>query len=182
MAKRVRKDKDKKRLGADEVEGAASKTRAAAPSKADRKRQKAEQKAAKKAAKQAAKSPIQSVSMERVAAGEPPGATFDPVIRSLTLALPQSSAGAPGPAGRQGARGETGPVGPRGPQGPQGPQGPHGPQGVQGPAGPPGQVGGGLDLSGAPQDGRKRALYVDDEGRLCFRSGQDHFVVVVAPR
>jgi len=100
---------------------------------------------------------------------------------------PQGQAKPGGPAVRQGQPGQgqamRGPQGPQGQamRGPQGPQGPHGPQGMQGPSGPAGEPGLGLDLSRAPQDGKKRALYVDSEGRLCYRAGDEHFVVTLSP-
>jgi len=138
--------------------------------KADRKRQ---EKAARKAAKRLAKSPIRSVAVEALGAGEAPRASFDPEERALVLALPAGVAGEPGPVGRPGPRGEAGRAGP---------QGPHGPQGIQGPPGPPGERGIGVDLSRAPNDRQERGLYVDEEGRLCFRAGKDHFVVALTPK
>jgi Collagen triple helix repeat (20 copies) len=145
-------------------------------SKAERKRL---EKAARKAAKDAAKAPIRSVSVESTEPGEPPRVSFDPIERSLELLIPPAEQGPPGPQGQPGPRGESGAPGPRGPQGPQGPQGPHGPQGIQGPAGPAGERGAGMDFSAAPNDGQRRELYVDSEGRLCFRSGREHFRVVL---
>jgi hypothetical protein len=146
-------------------------------SKAERKRQeKAARKAARKAAKKAAKSPIRSVTVERLGAGQPPRASFDPVDRVLELAIPEGAEGSPGPAGRPGPRGEAGQAGR---PGGQGPQGPHGPQGIQGPAGAPGERGAGIDFSHAPNDGQRRDLYVNGEGRLCFRVGSQHFLVVL---
>ena len=144
--------------------------------KTERKRLK---KAARKAAKSAAKAPIRSVLVESVAPGESPRVSYDPIERSLELLIPRAEQGLPGPQGQTGPRGESGQPGPRGPQGSQGPQGPQGPQGIQGPAGPPGERGAGLDSSLAPSDSQRRELYVDSEGRLCFRSGRDHFRVVL---
>ena len=146
-------------------------------SKAERKRQeKAAGKAARKAAKRAAKAPIRSVSVESIGAGQPPRASFDPVQRVLELGIPEGEQGPPGPPGRPGPRGEAGPAGRAGAQGPQGP---HGPQGTQGPAGSPGERGAGVDFSRAPNDGQRRELYVDGDGRLCFRVGSEHFRVVL---
>jgi hypothetical protein len=134
---------------------------------------KAARKAAKRAAKLSAKSPIATVAVADGQGRDAPAAAYDPVTRTLSLTLPRGPVGPPGAAGRPGARGE------RGAPGPQGPQGPHGPQGVQGPSGPPGA---GLDLSLAPEDARARSLYVDGEGRLCYRAGRDHFVVSLSPK
>jgi hypothetical protein len=97
-------------------------------------------------------------------------ASYDPSSRTLRLVLPRGAAGPPGPAGR---------TGPKGDGGPQGLQGPHGPQGVQGPPGPPSR---GIDLSQAPDDGRERSLYLDAEGRLCYRVGHEHFFVHLTPK
>jgi hypothetical protein len=141
--------------------------------KAQKRQARAARKAAKKAAKQMAKAPIRSVSVESLAAGQPPQASFDPVERTLTLAIPEGLPGNAGPAGRPGPRGETGP------RGPQGPQGPHGPQGIQGPAGPPGERGAGIDVRHAPNDGKRRELYINGEGQLCFRVGNEHFLVTL---
>jgi hypothetical protein len=121
-------------------------------------------KAARKAAKKAAKSPITSVHVSLIEAGKTPRASYDDESRALELTLP---AAGPGP------RGEAGPAGP------QGPQGPHGAQGIQGPRGEPGF---GLDLRHAPRDNQERELYVDAEGRLCFRAGARHFLVTMTPR
>jgi len=140
------------------------------PSKAERKRW---EKEARKAAKSAAKAPIRSVSVKSLGAAEPPRASYDPVERTLELGIPRGEQGPPGPPGRPGPRGEAGRAGA------QGPQGPHGPQGIQGPAGPPGERGAGIDLSRAPNDGQRRALYVDAEGRLCFRAGRERYRVVL---
>jgi hypothetical protein len=171
VAKADQARKDKKKKGGGEASEELS--------KAERKRLKAEKKAAKKAAKRAAKkaakSPILAVTVSMVGDEEEPGAAFDPAERTLALHLPAGDAGAPGPAGKPGPRGEAGP------RGPQGPQGPHGPQGIQGPPGPPGETGVGIDLGRAPQDGRKRSLYVDSEGRLCYRAGNEHFLVTLSP-
>src|SRR5262249_54366845 len=148
----------------------ASKDDTAAPDEANGK---AARKAAKRAAKLAAKSPIAMVAVANGQDRDAAVADYDPVSRTLSLTLPRGPAGPSGAAGGPGARGE------RGAPGPQGPQGPHGPQGVQGPSGPPGA---GLDLSLAPDDARSRSLYVDEEGRLCYRAGKDHFVVSLNPK
>jgi len=133
-------------------------------------------KEAKRAAKLAAKAAIGRVVVAEADGRASCAADYDPLTRTLSLSLPRGANGPPGPAGpagRPGARGE------RGAAGPQGPQGPHGPQGIQGPAGLPGA---GLDLTLAPEDGRQRTLYVDEEGRLCYRVGSNHFVVAVSPK
>jgi hypothetical protein len=36
-----------------------------------------------------------------------------------------------------------------------------------------------MDFSRAPRDGQRRELYVDGEGRLCFRAGSEQFRVVL---
>jgi Collagen triple helix repeat (20 copies) len=171
--------KKKSRTGEREPEAPTASD--ASPPKAGRKREekaarRAAKKAAKKAAKASAKSPIRSVSIEIRGSGEAPRASFDPVERALVIAIPERAQGAPGPVGRPGPRGEPGKAGP---PGAQGPQGPHGPQGIQGPAGPPGERGPGIDLGTAPDDGRSRGLYVNAEGRLCFRAGSEHFLVAL---
>src|SRR5262249_40203190 len=131
---------------------------------AERKRR---EKELRKAAKRQSKLPIRSVSVSGLPAGEDPGVSFDAAAGALLLQIPGGAKGEPGPSGRQGVRGDVGR---------QGPQGPQGAQGIQG---PPGERGIGLDLNGAPNDGKERALYVDGQGRLCFRAGADHFVVAL---
>jgi hypothetical protein len=37
----------------------------------------------------------------------------------------------------------------------------------------------GIDFANAPSDGQTRELYIDFEGRLCFRVGNRHFRVVM---
>jgi hypothetical protein len=138
------------------------------------KREKAERKAAKKAAK----SPIRSVTVESLEPGRSPQVSYEPVERILRLAMPRGALGPSGPAGKTGPKGEPGPPGRPGLQGPQGPQGP---QGIQGPEGPPGERGVGIDFSRAPSDGQARELYVDFDGRLCFRIGSRHYRVVLEP-
>src|SRR5262249_9809765 len=113
------------------------------------------------------------VSVESLVAGQPPHASFDAVERTLKLAIPEGPTGSPGPAGKPGPRGETGP------RGPQGPQGPHGPQGILGPPGPLGERGAGIDFRHAPNDGKRRELYINGEGQLCFRVGNEHFLVTL---
>jgi hypothetical protein len=168
---REQKKRKSSRTGATEAESREGKSEA--DSKAERKRR---DKEAKKAAKRAAKSPIRSVSIEGLAPGEPPRVSFDPLERGLELAIPEGAQGAPGPAGRPGPRGESGRTGP---SGPPGPQGPHGPQGIQGPPGPSGERGAGINFSDAPNDSLKRELYIDGEGRLCFRAGKKQFLVAL---
>jgi hypothetical protein len=120
--------------------------------------------------------------------GKTPTATFDPATGLLDLGIPSGAPGAqgpPGPRGESGPRGEQGLRGERGHDGApgvQGPQGPQGPQGVQGLPGPKGDPGQGLDLSLGPEDGMHRALYVDRQGRLCYREGDRHYVVTLTPR
>ena len=167
---------EKKNVRAEEPLGEAASE--GAVSKGERKRQ---LKAAKRAAKEAARAPIHAVAIETLGPGETPLASFDPVERVLTLALPEGPkgpAGPPGPVGRVGPRGVPGPAGK---PGAQGPQGPHGPQGTQGPVGPPGEPGAGLDFGYGPSDGQSRGLYIDGDGRLCFREGTRHFRVVMEP-
>lgn len=53
----------------------------------------------------------------------------------VTVTMPPTAFGAPGPRGLQGEVGPVGPQGPVGPTGPEGPQGPVGPTGPQGPTG-----------------------------------------------
>ena len=133
-------------------------------------------KAAKKAAKLAKKAAIQSVETITGDSGARAAAEYDPSSRTLRLVLPRGATGPAGPVGRPGPRGGRGP---QGEQGPQGPQGPHGPQGVQGPTGPRGA---GIDHSLATDDGRERAIYVDAEGRLCYRVGREHFLIALTPK
>jgi hypothetical protein len=45
-----------------------------------------------------------------------------------------------------------------------------------------GEQGAGIDFSLAPQDGVERTLYLDREGRLCYREGDRHFLVSVIPK
>ncbi len=168
--------KKKKDLRAEEPSGEAASE--GAVSKAERKRL---EKAAKRAAKEAARSPIRAVTFETLRPDESPRASFDPVERVLTLALPEGPKGQPGPSGPAGRVGPRGAAGPPGKPGVQGPQGPHGPQGTQGPAGPPGEPGVGLDFGYAPSDGKSRELYIDGDGRLCFREGTRHFHIVMEP-
>ena len=149
-----------------------------AASKVERKRLK---KAAKRAAKEAARSPIQSVTIETLAASEAARVSFDPVERVLALELPDAPKGPPGPPGPAGRVGPRGAAGPPGKPGAQGPQGPHGPQGTLGPPGPPGEPGTGIDFGYAPNDGQSRELFVDGDGRLCFRVGNRHFRVLLEP-
>jgi hypothetical protein len=170
-----RKDRPERKRGREAPPAAAAV--ADEPStKAERKRQeKALRKAAKEAARKAAKSPIRAVRVVSVGGGQPAAGGFDPVERVLELSLPRGEAGPPGKTGPRGERGEPG-----GP-GLQGPQGPHGPQGIQGPPGPPGERGIGIDFGHAPNDGQTRELYVDFDGRLCFRVGNQHFRVALDP-
>jgi len=56
-----------------------------------------------------------------------------------------------------------------------------GPQGIQGPEGPRGEPGAGIDFSRAPSDGQTRGIYIDVEGRLCFRVGRQDYRVVLEP-
>jgi hypothetical protein len=156
------KDKDKKKRTGKEQETPEADNKAL--SKDERRRL---EKSAKKAAKRAAKSPVTSISVVTLEAGEAARASFEPHTRALELGLP---------AGARGGRGERGPAGP---QGAQGPQGPHGPQGIQGPRGDSGV---GIDLREAPKDHQERELYVDGEGRLCFRAGSQHFAVMLTPK
>jgi hypothetical protein len=174
--KKAHGDRKKKDLRAEEPLGEA--TSQGAVSKAERKRR---EKAAKRAAKEAARSPIHAVTIDALGSGEAPLASFDPVERVLKLALPEGPKGPPGPSGPGGRVGPRGPAGPAGKPGAQGPQGPHGPQGTQGPLGPPGEPGAGLDFGYAPSDGKSRELYIDADGRLCFREGNHHFRVVMEP-
>jgi hypothetical protein len=169
-------DKKKKDVRAEDPLGEAASE--GAVSKAERKRL---EKAAKRAAKEVARSPIHSVTIEMLGPGEAPLASFNPVERVLKLALPAGPKGPPGPPGPVGRVGPRGVAGPAGRPGAQGPQGPHGPQGTQGPLGPPGEPGTGLDFSYAPSDGQSRELYIDGDGRLCFREGNRHFRVAMEP-
>jgi hypothetical protein len=127
----------------------------------------AARKAAKKGEKLAKKAAIRFVDIVTVGADATASGRYDPSTRSLELALPCGSAGRPGPRGQPG------------PKGPQGPQGPHGPQGIQGPTGPQGL---GIDIALAPDDGLDRSIYVDGEGKLCYRVGTDHFVIDVTKK
>jgi hypothetical protein len=147
------KNKDKKTKAED--------TDARDERRAEKKAKKAAEKEAKKADKVAAKAAIASVRVEPLEPSKKPSASFDPAVRVLTLSLPMPAAG------------------PRGETGPQGAQGPQGPQGIQGPRG---ETGPGLDLRRGPKDHVERELYVDGEGRLCFRAGTHNFVVSVTPR
>jgi hypothetical protein len=173
--KKARGDGKKKLLPAGEPTAEAS---AHALSKAERKRL---EKEVKRAAKAEARSPIRAVTIEVLGPGGDAAATFDPMERVLKLALPEGPKGPAGPSGPAGRVGPRGAAGPAGKPGAQGPQGPHGPQGTQGPVGPPGDPGAGLDLAGAPSDGKVRELYVDEDGRLCFREGNRSFRVVLEP-
>ena len=173
---RTVRDKKTKSLRADAL--LAEMPSESAVSKAERKRLK---KAAKRAAKEVARSPIQSVTIETLGASEAARISFDPVERVLALALPDGPKGPPGPPGPAGRLGPRGAAGPPGKPGAQGPQGPHGPQGTQGPPGPPGEPGTGIDFGYAPNDGQSRELFVDGDGRLCFRVGNRHFRVVLEP-
>jgi hypothetical protein len=153
-----------------------------AVSKAERKRlEKAAKKAAKEAAKEAARSPIRSVQLEMRGPDEAPQASFEPVQRVLTLGIPAGPKGPSGPTGPPGRVGPRGTPGAPGKPGGIGPQGPHGPQGTQGPLGPSGDQGTGLDFSYAPTDGQSRELYIDGDGRLCFRVGNQHYRVLLEP-
>jgi hypothetical protein len=149
---RDEKTKRKKEKPKDDEEG---------PSKDERRRAKKE---AKKAAKRAADAPISAVRVTVHEVGEAARASYDAVSRVLKLSVPV---------------GETGPRGEAGPVGPQGPQGPQGAQGIQGPRGEPGA---GLDLRRAPKDQQDREIYVDAEGRLCYRAGSRHFVLSLTPK
>ncbi len=154
----------------------------------------------KQKASKAVPSPISSILVDALPAGEQPSVVFDAESSTLRLGIP---AGKEGTAGKQGLRGEPGPQGPQGPMGPQGPrgepggkgepgpngdkghdglQGPQGPQGIQGAAGPKGETGHGIDYSRAPMDGKDRTLYVDSAGVLCFRDGEHHFIVSLVPK
>jgi hypothetical protein len=57
--------------------------------------------------------------------------------RTVTINIPTSGTGVPGPAGPVGPAGSPGPKGDAGPQGPAGPPGPTGPQGPAGPSNGP---------------------------------------------
>jgi hypothetical protein len=164
-----RKKKDRRAKGKD--------TRAVASSK-ERKRL---QKAARKAKKEAARSPIRTVVVDVGPVGDTPRASYDALNRVLAMrfpAPPKGPLGPRGPAGRTGPRGAQGPTGNVGLQGPMGPPGPAGPAGQMGPSGEQGQ---GIDFSYAPADGQSRELYIDGDGRLCFRVGNQHFRVVLEP-
>ena len=165
--------KDGKKSKKDDKAGRKAEKRAAQKSSGGEKSgdpasDKAARKAAKKARKLAAKAPIAAVEVVTVDSDLPAAATFDPSTKTLKLVLPRGEAGAAGPVGRPGPRGEAGP------------QGPHGPQGIQGPAAGPEGIG--LDLSSAPEDGQRRSLYVDAEGKLCFRVGREQFLIAVSPK
>jgi hypothetical protein len=147
---------ERKAAGAEDLAGDSSSDKAA-------------RKAAKKARKLAKKAPVAEVEIVTLDPQLPAAVAYDASNRMLKLALPRGAAGVPGPAGRPGPRGE---------RGPQGPQGPHGPQGIQGPAGPAGV---GIDLSLVPEDGRQRSIYVDADGKLCYRVGREQFVINVTP-
>jgi hypothetical protein len=172
VRKNGRGDKKKTLRAEEPLSDAASE---AAVPKAERKRR---EKEAKRAAKEAARSPIHAATIETLGPGEAPLASFDPVARVLKLAFPEGPKGPPGPSG---PIGRVGPRGVAGLAGRPGAQGPHGPQGTQGPVGPPGEQGAGLDFSNAPSDGQSRELYIDGDGRLCFREGRRHFRVVMEP-
>lgn len=131
---------------------------------------KAARKAAKKARKLAAKAPIAEVEILVLDSHVPPAAAYDIATRTLKLGIPRGAPGAQGPVGRPGPPGE---------RGPQGPQGPHGPQGTQGPPGPESV---GVDLSLAPADGQRREIFVDADGRLCYRVGREQFLIALTPK
>lgn len=155
--------KDKRVAGAVGV--STSKKAARADRDGESLESRAARKAAKKAEKLAAKAAIYVVEVAAVAPDAPAAAQYDSLTRALKLTVPRGATGAPGAIGRPGPRGEPGPRGPQGPQGPQGILGPGGPAGF------------GLDLSLAPDDGMERSLYIDGEGRLCYRAGRDHFII-----
>ena len=45
-----------------------------------------------------------------------------------------------------------------------------------------GAPGAGIDLSQAPADGKERAIYVDFNGRLCYREGSVHYLITLTPK
>jgi hypothetical protein len=45
-----------------------------------------------------------------------------------------------------------------------------------------GAPGVGIDFSQAPADGRERAIFVDSNGRLCYREGPVQYLVNLTPR
>jgi hypothetical protein len=128
---------------------------------------------AKQGKKKPAVSPISSVTVKSLGAGATATAEYDPVTGVLALGIPQGKQGPPGPAGTPGPRGEPGF---------QGPQGLRGEFGLRGETGQKGEPGKGIDFSLAPQDGVERTLYLDREGRLCFREGDRHFLISVTPK
>ena len=154
-------DRKRKDVRAEEPVGEAPSE--SALSKAERKHR---EKAAKRAAKEALRSPIRAVTIEALGSGEAPLVSFDPVERVLRLGLPEGPKGPPGPSG---------------PVGRVGPRGAAGPAGKPGTQGPPGEPGAGLDFSYSPSDGKSRELYIDADGRLCFREGNHHFRVALEP-
>lgn len=179
--KKEHREKKGKQAQWKSTRAAESVTDAASPGAVSREESKRQKKASKRAAKEAARAPIRSVEIELLGPNAVPRGSFDAAERTLLLALPEGPKGSPGPAGPAGRVGLRGAPGPAGKPGAQGPQGPHGPQGTQGPGGPPGEPGAGLDFNEAPNDGQRRELYVDAEGRLCFRAGQQLFRVGVEP-
>jgi hypothetical protein len=45
-----------------------------------------------------------------------------------------------------------------------------------------GAPGAGIDLSRAPADGRERVIFVDPNGRLCYREGAVEYLVTLVPK
>ena len=135
--------------------------------------------------------PVTLVAVKALAAGEPAAAAYSAVTGVLELGIPQGKEGRAGLIGKPGPKGEPGPQGPQGPRGEPGARGEtgargepgrEGPQGTQGTPGPRGEPGIGIDYSLAPEDGFMRALYIDRDGRLCYREGDRHFLISVTPK
>ena len=45
-----------------------------------------------------------------------------------------------------------------------------------------GAPGAGIDLTQAPADGRDRAIFVDSNGRLCYREGPVQYLITLTPK
>jgi hypothetical protein len=53
---------------------------------------------------------------------------------------------------------------------------------MAGVAGMRGAPGAGIELSQAPADGKDRAIFVDSNGRLCYREGQVQYLINLTPK
>lgn len=135
-----------------------------------------------------AKEPVISeVNVFTVSHGEKAEASFDPESHVLELRIPEGKIGPQGtigPKGEQGPQGAQGLQGARGPMGPKGESGRNGepgPQGPQGPQGIKGDSGIGIDFS-AIKDSMERKIFVDAEGKLCYKEGDKVFLISLSEK